>query len=468
MNRKISSKSSSNLQRRSSSRVFVPRNFSALPRLITSQILKNLELPEKLALRECSSGTKCHIDDHIRRKFIEWKRRAEEENEEFSHNKILLLSIEQFTALNFYPPYVLTLIDKAEKVRLSYESMWREYETPIRIEEKENLLRVFFEEADKTFDEMEKKIIFTLTMLQMLKALDPNFKMVHPFNRKARLRLDFKFQHLFFALPRYNFVFDWFSFDRDWIQMLLLLSKVLEIKAAESNSQLKWVDFIRPINFKKVTVFFGRKNPCKRVKSTSKVKSKMYLIADREMITEIKTFMTTGIFDWKKIAKEFSVECKFSCIRSKVCELKAVKKIEKFHNFKLFSGMFLYVLVRTSISKRRRWRKSGHIKKNNCCVRCETLKSSEFQSSNIKIFFSWIRLILLNKISIGYNLSSTKIPNFLQFITLLFIRFNSILLLFPVDGHHDNSKDLTSPMSSNNIHKIPNRGIYKVRQKQLT
>jgi hypothetical protein len=86
-------------------------------------------------------------------------------------------------------------------------------------------------ETDKNFNEKEKKVLFMLTILKMLKLLDPSFSLVHPFNRKAKLRINFSVSQLFFAVPFYNFAYDWFEFERDWIQVLLVITKFLEIKA---------------------------------------------------------------------------------------------------------------------------------------------------------------------------------------------------------------------------------------------
>lgn len=292
--------------------------FTRLPRLITSQILQNLDTNEKLALRECSSEIKCHVDDHIRRKYMKWKNSVDEE---LTHNKLLLLSIGQFTAMDFIPPYVLKLIEMTESIASSFNNLWPEQKTPVLIEEKEQLLRVFYEEVDKTFDEKSKKIMFTLTLLEMLKTLDSSFTTAHPFNFKARLRLNFNFQDLFFAVPFYNYVFDWFSFDRHWIQMLLMLIKFLEIKVAvNTDSQTKWANFIRPMNFEGTSVLFGRKNPFNRTRMPSKVKVNLEITAEKEMLAEFISFMTTGEFNREKTSDKFKINCRFSCFRSKVCK----------------------------------------------------------------------------------------------------------------------------------------------------
>lgn len=245
-----------------------------------------------------------------------------------THDQILLLSVEQFTKMNFCPPYVLILIERTRNIAESCDNMWREYITPQRIEEKEKLLEIFYEEANRCFAEKEKKMIFTLTMLKLVKALsDSKFVSVHPFNRKDNLRLHFNLHDAFFAIPFYNFIFDWFSFERDWRKMLLLMTKMLEIKAASQRSNdVKWVNFPRPMNFKHATVIFARKNPfSKRAKSPSRVKCCICMQADRGMISAIKDFMETAEFDWEKIASDFSVNFEFANFRSKVCELKKIE-----------------------------------------------------------------------------------------------------------------------------------------------
>lgn len=298
------------------------RRFSSLPRLVTSIIFQNLQEEEKLQLRATSSQIKLHVDDHIRREFIKWKQSLKK-SDTLSHKEVLLLSIEQFTNVNFTPPYVFALIDKTANIASSSDGIWSDLQTPINVEERDKLLKIFYEEADKALNEKDKKIIFTLTLIGMLKALgDSQFTATHPSNKKASLRLEFQFNELFFAIPFYNYVFDWFSFDRDWIQMLLLVTKFLEIKAAVAKrDDAAWVNFLRPMNFEQASVIFGRKNPFTgRAKTPSRAKCRFIINADREMIGEIKKFIETGEFDCAKVAKHFSVYCQLSCLRTKVCE----------------------------------------------------------------------------------------------------------------------------------------------------
>ena len=318
MSSQISDESLSSLHRTSSSLTTI-KPLSSLPRLVTSIIFQNLNLSELLAIRECSSGMKCQIDDHIRRKYIKWKKSLKHELS--SHQKFFLIVIEQFVKLSFYPPYIISLIEKTVNIATSCSQIWREYETPMRIEEREKLLKVFYEEADKTFSELEKKVSFTLTVLQILKTLDSQFTMVHPFNRKARLRVNFNISSLFFAIPFYNFSYDWFKFNRDWVQVLLMMTKFLEIKAAvEISRHVKWVNFIKPMNFEYASMFFGKRNPFSRVNTLPKVKANVRIVADKEMVEEIKKFLISGEFDWLKSAKEIRCEFRFACIRSKVCK----------------------------------------------------------------------------------------------------------------------------------------------------
>lgn len=319
MSRQISSSSSNclvHVSRRS--RTVVVRNIWSLPRLVTSGIFQHLTFEDKLSLRKSSSNIRCHIDDHIRRELIKWIK-SSKTSVEFTHMKILVLSIEQFTKTEFNPPYIFTLIEKTEMVTRSFNSIWRELEAPARLEDKEKLLKAFYEEADKFYGEKEKKIVFTLTLLQIMKALSGSkYTCVHPFNRKSSLRIDCVFECIFFAIPFYNYIFDWFSFDRDWIQILLLLIKFMEIKV---NNDATFVKFMRPVNFENATVIYGTRNPfTKRSKTPSKVKCCFTFTAEPSMTAEIKKFIETEEFDWENVSEEFNVNCKFSTVRAKVCK----------------------------------------------------------------------------------------------------------------------------------------------------
>lgn len=316
MKRKISSKSLPNLSQVSTV------NFHSLPRLVTSRIFQNLEIEDIIKLRESNSRLQFHVDDHFRRNFIKWKRGLLRDGS-LNHNEILLLSIEEFTKMNFVPPYIIALINKTRKIAASAESAWRDFLTPTRIDEKEKLLKLFYAEADKVFDGKEKKIIFTLTLLQIIKSLsDSNIKSVHPFNRKSSLRLEFNVRNIFFAIPFYNFIFDWFSFNSDWINVLLLFTKFLEMKSAIEayGDAVTWVNFLRPVKFSNASIIFGRKNPLSRAKALARVKCSFCINADREMIEALKRFIETREFDWEKSANEFRIEFRFASVRTRVCK----------------------------------------------------------------------------------------------------------------------------------------------------
>lgn len=318
MKRKIYSKSLPNLSEVSLS----VTNFHSLPRLVTSVIFKNLEFEDMIQLRESNSRLQCHVDDHFRRDFIKWKKSLRKDGS-LTNDEILLLSVEEFTKKNFYPPYLLKLIKKTKGISSSSDNAWHDFFTPKKIDEKDKLLKVFYEEADKVFDEKEKKIIFTLTLLQILKTLsDSHFKSIHPFNRKSSLRLEFKVRNIFFAIPFYNFIFDWFSFNSDWINILLLFTKFLEMKSAieTHGDEVTWVNFLKPINFLNASIIFGRKNPLSRGKTAARVKSCFSINADRGMIEALKKFIETKEFDWEKSRSEFSIEFRFASVRSRVCK----------------------------------------------------------------------------------------------------------------------------------------------------
>lgn len=271
-------------------------------------------------MRQSSFQLRLHVDDHIRRQFVKWKMSLKQ-SEKLTHQRILLLSIEQFTKLNFNPPYLIKLIERTESIAEYADSIWKDVDCPIRIERKEKLLQAFYEDTITVFDKRDKKILFTLTLLRMLKALSGSkFKKIHPFNRKNALRVEFTFTDVFFMIPYYNYVYDWFSFDRDWISMLLLFTKFLEIKAAvQQDENVTWVNLIRPMNFENASVIFGRKNLLRsRAKTPAKVSCYLSLDGDQEMINSIKDFLETDEFDWTKVADKFHVSCKFTSHHTKV------------------------------------------------------------------------------------------------------------------------------------------------------
>lgn len=61
--------------------------------------------------------------------------------------------------------------------------------------------------------------------------------------------------YIFFAIPFYKFIFDWFKFETDWIEMLLLFVKFSEIKLALAiNEHVEWIKFVKLMAFEDATV----------------------------------------------------------------------------------------------------------------------------------------------------------------------------------------------------------------------
>lgn len=130
-----------------------------------------------------------------------------EMKEKITHDKILLLSIGEYVKRgNFFPPYVSDLIAMSERIaRISKEDLLCDFNIPFVLEEREKLMKIFYEEAYAILPMQERKIIFILTLLRMLKNLgDGTFTSVHPRNRKSELRLSFIVPSLFFAIPYYR------------------------------------------------------------------------------------------------------------------------------------------------------------------------------------------------------------------------------------------------------------------------
>jgi hypothetical protein len=246
-----------------------------------------------------------------------------EMNEKITHEKILLLSIGEYVKrANFFPPYIVNLIVMSERLaRNSKEGCLCDYNVPFILEEREKLLKFFYQEAyERVASECEQKIIFTLTILRMLKNLgDSIFTSCHPRNRTTELKLSFILPSLFFAIPYYKFIFDWFNFDCDSIQMQLLFVKFMEIKIA--NDSAVWTKFVRPMTFENAVVLFGSKNPFhKRALAAPMIKCIFHMTATREMIEAIEKFMRTGDFEWKNAAKKFAINFEVSCPRNRVGE----------------------------------------------------------------------------------------------------------------------------------------------------
>lgn len=247
-----------------------------------------------------------------------------EMKEKITHEKILLLSIGEYVKRgSFFPPCIAELIAMSERIaRNSKEGCLCDFNIPFRLEEREKLLKFFYQQAYEraVTSERERKVIFTLTLLRMLKNLaDSIFTCTHPRNRPSELRLSFILPSLFFAIPYYKYIFDWFNFDDDSIAMQLLFVKFMEIKIATETAS--WTQFVRPMTFENAIVLFGNKNPFrKRALASPMVKCTFNMTANCEMIESIKEFMRSGDFEWGKVAKKFAINFELSCPRNRVGE----------------------------------------------------------------------------------------------------------------------------------------------------
>lgn len=310
------------LRRRRSSTDIFKKN--SMPQLVTELILQHLNQEDQLNFRLASRSTRSIVDSHIRSKFLEWRRQVRRA-ENLSSDEILVESIQEFTNMNFVPPYVLALIAKTKNLAEASIGPFRDLQMPRIIEEKEEILRNFYRDASKSFSDHQLKTIFTLTTLRILKTLsNGKFHSVRPGNEPTKLRVDFTFLNLFFVLPFYNYIFDWFEFNRDWIDMLALLVKFLEIKSAvDSNLEVTWPEIARPLNFERASFIFGRRNMfSKFAKKPSQITCHVYINANRDMVEELIKFMNGGSFDFSKACPTFSVVCEMECLRVFVSKFK--------------------------------------------------------------------------------------------------------------------------------------------------
>jgi hypothetical protein len=298
------------------------KNLTSLSRELTSMIFRNLHLEDKLHVSESNTRLHYHISDHFRRKFIQWMRKLEDcDLEMMSNEKILFLAIERYVKMNFHPPYIQTLIELTQSIERCSSDAWRNIKVPIAIDEREKLLKFFYQQANEKLNDKERKIIFVLTLLTMLRSLcNSQFYIVHPFNRKANLRIFCTIHNIFFVIPFYKFIYEWFDFDDDSIGILLMFVKFLEMKIAKSSA---WTKLLSPMQFNRTTIIFGSENPFnKRVKTHPRIECTILMSANREMIQSMKQFMLNGE-DFNSIMKNadnFSMHFEFSCPRVKDCE----------------------------------------------------------------------------------------------------------------------------------------------------
>lgn len=249
------------------------------------------------------------------------RNKLSEMNYKLTHERILLLAIGEYVKRDFAPPYISDLIRMTEKVERNSKEVLCDFNVPFILDEREKLLKYFYQQAYDAFSsERERKIVFTLTLLQMLKNLgDFSFTHTHPKNNRNELRLSFIIPHLFFAIPYYKFIYDWFTFDGDSIAIQLLFVKFMEIKIAGERMESSWAKFVRPMPLENVSILFGSRNPFhKKALALPSVKCIVNMRGSCDMIEAIKEFIKSGEMQWEKVGAKFEAIFELSCPRNRV------------------------------------------------------------------------------------------------------------------------------------------------------
>lgn len=240
----------------------------------------------------------------------------------------LIKTVGEFIKRDYAPPYIADLVGMTKRIAKNSNVSLCDFNIPFLIEDREKLLKLFSQQAfeQAITSHRDRKII--LTLLQMIKNLgDFIFTQSHPHNRHTELKLSFMISNLFFAIPFYKFIYDWFTFDVDSIQILVLFVKFMEIKIASETKEAAWPKFMKPMTFENSTVLFGSINPFRRKASAAPtVKCTVnFISSNNEMFEAIKRFMRTGDFEWENVAQKFMINFQFSCPRNIISEIKSVR-----------------------------------------------------------------------------------------------------------------------------------------------
>jgi hypothetical protein len=293
-------------------------SLESLPTEVKFIVIQNLSSENKKNFRATSKLLRELVDDHQRHDFIKQTRFSSVEK---------YFPTKRFIRNSFAPPIVENIIKTFSEDNLSF----------IHQLEKENLLRSYFKQAKMNFSAAQMKVLFTLTMVDLVKCMKNGEESVNELlddGQSCCLLLKFSITEVFFGVIWARQSMNKFTLKGDGTNFLLMLSRMLWIKdSLKANPNTNDVNMLLPMDFGTKLVAVGSRVKFNRpLKTTSELNCQLKIQASAPMIEALRSnFTNESAFNFHDSDDTLEVKALFTS--------KEARK-SKFHQRTTFSQLF--------------------------------------------------------------------------------------------------------------------------------
>lgn len=276
-----------------------------LPRELIDKVVEILSVENKKRLRATSRNMKAIVDDDMRRSFKKWTNLNGKD-----------LRTQHFTANGFTPPILTKLMKFSDYCRL------QNLPPLSTVSESEHLLSQFYNQAKGNFDEVDMKILFTLTMLDCLKSLsDGAVEMAQSLDRQV-LNIRFKITEVYFAVIWARKSYSRFTFENDCTTLLNVFNRLLVIKEAlRVDPDTSDINKFGPLDVGDKLLQIGSRVKFNRKKPRSPgiLSVEIEMQANSTMIQAFQRFVKGEAFDWESADESMNTSVVFRSLEAQKC-----------------------------------------------------------------------------------------------------------------------------------------------------
>ena len=257
-----------------------------LPREMIFEIVSKMKYEDRKNFRGTSRTMK---------EIVDYEQNWEFKRFQLSKKPDQHIPIYHFANRNFTPPILHELI----------KSSTQENSIGLRnLEKRETLLTDFLEQAQNRFQGTELRILYTLTLLDLMKSLTDSKYTVSPPMSRDNIIISFNIQKIFIGILWASKSLSHFAFDNDFASIPVILSRILSLK--EKIPLYSPVDFQRNeyLDLGDKMVIIGSRldgNWRQKLRSPLTTQCHLHLQGSSSGLQAIRDFMENGTFDWGKV-----------------------------------------------------------------------------------------------------------------------------------------------------------------------
>lgn len=283
LNRKIQ-RNNKNAKKNSRLNIKKPKfHFNDLPREMIFNIVEKMDFQVRKKFRETSTQMKSIVD---------YEQKWEYKKSQLFTTRDPRMSIYHF-ADDFTPPILHDLIKLSSGLERTQNARGMEM--------RDAMLTQFFQQAQGHYDDPDLKILFTLTMLDLMKNITNGIFFINrPTHQDSDIIISFVIEKIFLAILWASKSISHFAFDEDFPNILVMLTRILHIKEKLPFEPTITYRNFEYLDFGKKLVLVGSKVDYWRPKPATPIMMKwdLRLQGNLNTVQAFKDYMNTGIFDW--------------------------------------------------------------------------------------------------------------------------------------------------------------------------